>query len=247
LNKSEKELKLLNVTKDKFFSIIAHDLRNPFTALVSLSEILSEKVETMTPERRKEVIDQISYAASNTYRLLGNLLEWSRSQQEGVKFTPEIIPLGPLTEEIVSLQLSLATQKELNVAIDVDPNVEIETDKHMISFVIRNLLGNAMKFTPKGGNITLEAKSGKTEVIYKVIDTGVGISRANIEKLFDLNNHFTSEGTNKEKGIGLGLVLCKEFVDRMGGMIRVESVPGSGSTFSFQIPKKPKPVKLKSK
>ncbi|PLX22516.1 MAG: hypothetical protein C0599_06165, partial [Salinivirgaceae bacterium] len=191
LNKSEKELKLLNVTKDKFFSIIAHDLRNPFTALVSLSEVLSNKVDTMTSERRKEVIDQITYAATNTYRLLGNLLEWSRSQQEGIKFVPEIIPLKPLTEEIVSLQLNLAQQKELNIAIEIEPNSDVETDRHMISFVIRNLLGNAIKFTPKGGNISISTQIGKSEVIYKVTDTGVGISRSNIEKLFDLNSHYT--------------------------------------------------------
>ncbi len=236
LQESQKELKQLNATKDKFFSIIAHDLKNPFTALVSLTEILSAKSEDLKPERRKEIIDQISNASRSTYRLLDNLLEWSRTQQGKILYKPEAVNLFDVTREVVDLQLNTLEQKRQNINLQVDTDLVIKADNHMLSFVIRNLIGNAIKFTPLGGEISVTAKKGSREAIVKVSDTGVGMTRTVIDKLFDLNTHYTTEGTNKEKGVGLGLILCKEFVEQMDGGIFVESTPGNGSTFAFSLP-----------
>ncbi len=237
LQKSQKELKQLNATKDKFFSIIAHDLRSPFTALVSLSEILYDKDESLEPERRKELLGQITAASRSTFRLLENLLEWSRSQQGKIEFEPKQLDFKEVLEEVLALQMNNINQKQINVHLDLNADLKIYADQHMLSFVLRNILGNAIKFTPFGGEIKIAAKEGSRDTIVKITDTGVGMTKQIVDKLFDMNVHHTTEGTNKEQGVGLGLILCKEFIDTMNGAIHVESTPGTGSTFTFSIPK----------
>ncbi|WP_462280575.1 ATP-binding protein [Salinivirga cyanobacteriivorans] len=237
LQKSQKELRQLNATKDKFFSIIAHDLRSPFTALVSLSEVLYDKDDEMEPGRRREIIGQISSASRSTFRLLENLLEWSRTQQGKIEFQPQKLLLKEVLDEVLALQMNNINQKQINFHIELNPDLHIYADRHMLSFILRNLLGNAIKFTPFGGEISFSAKDGSRDTIVKISDTGVGMTKQVVDKLFDINVHHTTEGTNKEKGVGLGLILCKEFIDKMNGAIHIESTPGSGSAFTFSIPK----------
>ncbi|MFO7863086.1 MAG: tetratricopeptide repeat protein [Salinivirgaceae bacterium] len=236
LQKSQKALRQLNATKDKFFSIIAHDLKNPFTALVSLTDILHEKFQVMEEHRKSEILNQIHIAAKNTFRLLENLLEWSKSQQGGVVYTPVDVDVATEINHAVDLYVNALQQKDIDVKIDISQYLEVTTDRQMLSFVLRNLIGNAVKFTPYSGKIKIQMEKRKNDVLVSVKDTGVGMTRNVIEHLFDLNVHYTTEGTNKERGAGLGLILCKDFVTKMGGDIMVESTPGEGSVFSFTLP-----------
>lgn len=238
LKKSQKELTRLNATKDKFFSIIAHDLKNPFTALVSLTELLYDKKETMGADRKSELLFQINRAAKNTYQLLDNLLEWSRSQQGKLQFKPEYIDLYELIGDVVELQMANANQKDIAMSVQIDQHFDVFADRHMLSFVLRNIIGNAIKFTPNSGQIDIEARRTQTSVIIQIVDTGVGMSKSVVEQLFDLNRHYTTEGTNKEKGAGLGLILSKEFIEQHKGMLNVESTPGEGSKFIMSLPLK---------
>ncbi|MDA3868054.1 MAG: tetratricopeptide repeat protein [Salinivirgaceae bacterium] len=236
LQQSQKSLRQLNATKDKFFSIIAHDLKNPFTALVSLADILHEKFQVMEEHRKSEILNQIHIAAKNTFRLLENLLEWSKAQQGGVVYTPVEVDVATEINHAVDLYVNALHQKDIDVKIDISQYLEVTTDKHMLSFVLRNLIGNAVKFTPFSGKIIIRMEKRKNDLLVSVKDTGVGMTRSVMERLFDLNVHYTTEGTNKERGAGLGLILCKDFVTKMGGDIMVESTPGEGSAFSFTLP-----------
>lgn len=238
LKQSEKELTRLNATKDKFFSIIAHDLKNPFTALVSLTDILYQKMDTMDSTRKNELLSQINRAAKNTYLLLENLLEWSRAQQGQLQFNAENIDLYHLVDEIVNLQLAAANQKDISLDVQIGQHFDVFADKYMLSFILRNIIGNAIKFTPNSGHVVISAHSNQKNVILQITDTGLGMNKRVVEQLFDLNHHYTTEGTNKEKGAGLGLILVKEFVNRHQGLISVQSAPGQGSTFKILLPLK---------
>lgn len=236
LKQSQKELTKLNATKDKFFSIVAHDLKNPFTALLSLTEVLYQKHETMDLTRRNEILNQINIAAKNTYQLLENLLEWSRSQQGKIMFSPIPIDLYVLIENVVELHSAALEQKDITIQIEMDRHFDVLADKHMLSFIIRNLVSNAIKFTPHSGQIWVKARRVERNVVINVADTGVGMVRSVVEQLFDLNRHYTTVGTNKEKGAGLGLILTKEFVKQHDGNISVKSTPGQGSVFEIYLP-----------
>mgnify|MGYP002639996574 CR=1 FL=1 len=233
---SEKQLKELNATKDKLFSIIAHDLRSPFNNIIGFSELLFENVnniDSLESERYSEIINS---TAKKTLILLDNLLNWAKSQTGELSYKPEKIILSEIILEIIGLKKSLAIAK--NISFHYTPTNEIElcTDENILKTILRNLISNAVKFTNLGGHIKIFATTNQHQVEISISDNGVGIKDETIHKLFDLSTNVTSTGTANEKGSGLGLVLCKEFVEKLGGKIWVESEEGKGSDFKFTLP-----------
>lgn len=237
VNNYSKELEKLNATKDKFFSIIAHDLRNPFESILLLTNNLLNKITTYSDDEIAEKIKAITAATENGSKLLENLLTWSRSQTGHITFNPEEISLGEIIQKNIDLVRPQADVKNINIIFIQEGDITVKTDKAMFLQILRNLLTNAMKFTADPGTITITTlqRAGMAEI--SVSDTGLGISESDKKRLFRIDGNITSrKGTQNEVGSGLGLILCKEFVDKLGGSISVESQPGKGSTFTFEIP-----------
>lgn len=236
LKKSEAQLIELNATKDKFFNIIAHDLKNPFTSLLGSSELLFQNINQMDNEAIKELALILNDSAKSGYAILQNLLDWSRSQTGLLKVNPEIINLKNLIDEnILNLEL-FSNNKEIEMFSEVNEDKVIFADKNMINTVLRNLLSNAVKFTNRGGKVIVSTITNSDKVIISVKDTGIGISKENIINLFRIDTEHSFRGTENEQGTGLGLKLCKEFVEKLGGKIWVESIENQGSEFKFSIP-----------
>ncbi len=236
LKKSELRLKELNATKDKFFSIIAHDLKNPFTCLLGSTELLSEKIGTMDNEQIMELVQILNDSAKSGYDILQNLLDWSRSQTGMITFNPGMINLKELIDENISDLKLCSSRKEINLFSDVKADMPVFSDKNMIDTVLRNLISNAIKFTHKSGTIKISGVNEGDEVVVKVSDSGIGIPEKNIRDLFRIDTKYSRPGTGMEQGTGLGLKICKEFVEMQGGELRVESVVNEGSDFIFTIP-----------
>jgi signal transduction histidine kinase len=236
LKESELTLKELNATKDKFFSIIGHDLRNPLNALLGFSELISGSSRDYTLEEIRKYNKIINDSARNIHQLIENLLEWSRSQSGNIDFLPKHHNLLPITndiQEIFSIQLK---KKNITIHNYIPADLIVFADKNLLSTILRNLITNAIKFTPSGGYISLSAERVDGKVTISVSDTGIGMTRDQLNNLFRLDNHLTKIGTSQETGTGLGLILCKEFVDIHKGFIQVESEPDKGSTFKFSLP-----------
>lgn len=234
---SEQKLRYANETKDMFFSIIAHDLRNPFVTLINNAELLDRFYEKMSDDERKKAIHNLKIASKNTYHLLDNLLIWSRSQMGTIEFAPYEFNLKSLLLEIKLLSQPQATAKNIELKIDVPDELNVFADENMLGTVYRNLVTNAIKFTPRGGEVLLGTKSSKkSEVCLFVRDTGIGIDEDNLPKLFSLDKKISRPGTEGELSTGLGLIICKEFINRHGGEIWVESTVGKGTTFFFTLP-----------
>lgn len=231
------ELKEANASKDKFFSIVAHDLKNPFNSLLVLSKLLLDDYDTFTHEERKQFIQQIKSSAENTYSLLQNLLAWASTQSGKAVIIKETIDIAKLSQEAIILLKPIAKNKKISIESLVNSNTTAYADKNMISTVLLNLVSNAVKFTPHKGKIEVRAIEKNNHVEVEIADTGIGISDANMQKLFKPDVKFHTVGTDKEKGTGLGLLLCKEFVEKNDGAIWVESAEGQGSRFHFSLPK----------
>jgi signal transduction histidine kinase len=236
LNATNEELQKLNAQKDKFFSIVAHDLKGPFSNILGLSEILCEKMQESDYGEIEMISGLILNSSKKAMNLLVNLLEWSRSQSGRIEFNPEFIQLFNLINESIELFTEAAKQKSITIHTNLTANALVHVDKAMISAVLRNLISNALKFTHLGGKIFISAEVSKNELKVTIKDKGVGIAKDDIKKLFRIEESFTSSGTQNEKGTGLGLILCKEFIEKHGGKIWVESEEGQGSTFYFIIP-----------
>ena len=236
IKENEVRLKELIATKDKFFNIIAHDLKNPFTSLLGASELLYDNITQMTSENVKKLALILNDSAKSGYSILQNLLDWSRSQTGQLKFNPENINLKTIIDEnIDNLQLQV-NNKEINLKSDQTEDLFITADKNMINTVLRNLLSNAVKYTFKNGIIRVVVAQDDRKITLTVKDTGIGISKEKADSLFKLENSLSLPGTAKEQGTGLGLRLCKEFTEKMGGRIWAESKVGEGSEFKFTIP-----------
>ncbi len=235
LKKNSKALKDLNATKDKFFAIIAHDLKNPFTNLIGASEFISSGMANDT-ETILRLGKMINSSAHKGFELLQNLLDWSRSQTGTISFEPKSYKLNRIVSECWENVKPSACAKTQNVQINIPDEIMVYGDNNMLKTVIRNLMQNAVKFTQTDGEINISAKKGKKAVTVSVEDNGVGLSAENIRKLFRIDVKFSKPGTNKETGTGLGLLLCKEFIEKHGGRIWVSSKEGKGSKFSFSIP-----------
>lgn len=234
LKLSKEVLKELNLTKDKFFSIIAHDLRSPFQGLLGISSILVDE-DNLTLEERINYEKKLYEGIKNQYGLLDALLTWNRLQRGVIEFNPGENNLLADTEEAFGPLLSTANKKNQKLQCLIPPEINAKYDKNMIAAVIRNLISNAIKFTDENGNITISAKVNNSEIIVTVSDTGVGMSEEDIQKLFRIDTHFSRHGTNDEGGSGLGLILCKEFIDKHNSKIWVDSELGKGTNFHFSI------------
>ncbi len=246
IRKSQKELQLLNAQKDKFFSIISHDLKGPIGNFLQFAELLKNHKELLTSESAEALIDHSYNLASNTYKLLENLLIWSKSQLGGININQQMIPLFPLINETIKLLKDGAENKNITLVNKIEKSTLIFADKDTILTVIRNLFSNAIKFTPKGGTITCRAtkckknKEGDGYLSVSIEDTGVGIPEDKINNLFTFGREFTTFGTDNEKGSGLGLILCKDLVELNGGKIWATSKKDIGSTFTFSVRCTPK-------
>jgi signal transduction histidine kinase len=230
------ELHELNASKDKFFSIIAHDLKNPFNSIIGFSELQKEEIKSGDFVRIAEYAGRINISAVQTLRLLENLLEWANSQTGKILFNPAQIKLNEILNEEFSTLNDLAARKNIELNSYIPDNQTIIADKNMIKTILRNLITNAIKFTHKNGKVEVRAIIDNENVEISVSDNGIGMKEETIAKLFRIDANLTTRGTENEKGTGLGLFLCKEFVEKHGGKIWVESVPGKGSIFKFNLP-----------
>jgi len=234
--KIQDQLKDLYATRDKFFSIISHDLRSPFNAILGFSDILTEEWDELSEAERKNFLQNIRNTAHNTFDLLERLLEWTRIQTGKMKFSPILLGLCNLVQENFNLLAPAAARKFIRLVQEVPDERFVWADKDAILLVLRNLISNAIKFTRHGGVITVSAAPMNNLAVITVSDTGVGISAENIKKLFRFEEQLKTEGTDREKGSGLGLVLCREIIEKSGGRIWAESNEGEGSRFSFTLP-----------
>lgn len=237
---SEKQLLELNQTKDKFFSIIAHDLRNPMSVLMSSTDFLSKSVDLMTQSEIIDLISDLNKTSKSLYDLLENLLTWARSQSGKIDYNPEEFDLSELATAVVYTLGINAENKNIELKSDISQFTFVKADYNMISTVLRNLVSNAIKFTSEFGKIHISAKvkneENKKMTEISISDSGIGISQKDLQKLFKLDTAHTTIGTGQEKGTGLGLILCKEFVEKHGGSIKAESQEGKGTVFIFSLP-----------
>jgi PAS domain S-box-containing protein len=237
LRKFAEEQAELNATKDKFYSIIAHDLKSPFQTILGYSEMLDKNIEELEIPRISEYARNIYESANETFNLLDDLLKWTGSQTGRINALPEIIYVKELIDSTTKIFRENADSKKISLTSKVTGDLFVSADRNMITTILRNLLSNAIKFTRAEGEINLTAEEYNGNILISVIDSGIGIPEENIPKLFRVEKAFSTAGTEKEKGTGLGLVICKEFVEKNNGTLSVESTPGKGSKFIVSLPK----------
>jgi len=237
LRAAQQDLREANATKDKFFSIIAHDLKNPFNALVGITKILLTEYDRFDAEKKKELIQMLHDSSQQGYKLLENLLSWSRIQTGKMTWHPESIDLFTYTFESITLLKTAAENKSLSLVSEIEKDTMLYADANMVTMVMRNLVSNAVKFTPEKGEVRISSQTVGDDEQVTISDNGIGIKTEDIAKLFRIDVHHSTSGTSDEPGTGLGLVLCKEFVEKNGGKIWIESEFGKGSRFIFTIPK----------
>jgi signal transduction histidine kinase len=238
LEKQSEELIKLNATKDKFLSIIAHDLKNPFNAIIGFSDLMIQNFNDLDDDTLLQGLSTIETASKHAYKLLENLLVWSQNQTGRTSFHPEILNLHTLVSDSFKMIEGSAKIKDISLVIKVNKSVEIFADKDMINSLLRNLMANAIKFSQKGSKVKVSAIELEHEIQVSVKDDGVGIPLEIQSGIFRIDKHTITSGTDNEQGTGLGLILCKDFVTRHKGSIWVESTPGKGSAFFFSLPAK---------
>ena len=237
IEKDARELKKLNDEKNKFFSIIAHDLRGPFGGLMGITDILYAQLDQTPDEQIHELIQLLQQSSNQVFNLLNNLLEWSRLQMDAVVFDPVSFNLKPAICDSIKLLQERAQNKAIVIENKTNESIEILADINMFNTVIRNLISNAIKFTPRNGLITVGSATADDKMIEVfVIDSGIGMSDGLMKKLFSLDQKVSRPGTENEASNGLGLILCKDLVEKHGGKIWVESEEGKGTTFRFTFP-----------
>jgi len=236
LNNINAELLEINASKDKFFSIISHDLRSPLSGLMGILDILSTSYDTLSEDEKLEIINEAANTSRGTYTLVQNLLEWSRIQTGKMSIEPEEIRLLPLIHNLEKLYSQNLKNKKIIFVINVHPGTAAFADLKMTETVLRNLISNAIKFTRTGGTIAVMAESRDGSVIIKIVDNGVGIDEKRLDNLFKMDVGYSTKGTEKESGTGLGLIICKDFVERQKGKIWVESKKDKGTTFYISLP-----------
>ncbi len=231
------ELKNLNISKDKFFSIIAHDLRSPFNGLLGFSTVLLEELHELTPAEIKEYAGYIHTSAKTVYNLVDNLLQWSRIQTGRIEYQPIKIDLYEEVFKSLEVFNSNAITKRIKLINEIDLNTYVYADQNMLRSILQNLISNGIKFTKFGGSVKISSKEKDKFVQIEITDTGIGIEMKNIAKLFRIDSQFSNLGTSNEEGTGLGLILTKELVEKNKGQIWVKSTPKKGTTFFFTLPK----------
>lgn len=239
LYQQSKELLELNATKDKFFSVIAHDLRGPLGGLMGLAEMMDDDSFKFTPEEEKDLRQTLSLSARNTFNLLENLLEWSQMQRGHTPFKPQILPLKEAVGECVEQLSESIRKKSVSVNIDIVDTQKVYADKNMLQSVIRNIVSNSVKFSSRGGVIKISVEStNRNEIIMLISDDGVGMNAKLLQNLFNLNANVNRSGTEGEPSTGLGLIICKDFIEKHGGRIWADSTEQCGCVFRFTLPNK---------
>ena len=237
IENSQIELRELNASKDKFFSIIAHDLKGPLSGTTALLDLVLKDLDNLSVDEFKEYFILVHEYITGTYKLLENLLSWARLQRGNMPNNPDLFSMHFAIDNSVELLKGNATQKEITLNVEIPEDLMCYADSNMVFTIVRNLLSNAIKFTPIGGTIKIFAHLlDDARIICGVQDNGVGMSIEVQEKLFNVGTHYTTLGTKNEKGTGLGLILCKELVEKSGGQIWVESEEGVGTSFNFTLP-----------
>ena len=236
LKESEAKLRQLNADKDLFISILSHDLRSPFNNLLGFSELLAEEIHKLDINEINSIAKDINKSARQTFNLLDDILTWARTQQGKVPFKPQTLNFTDFCKGILEIMNPNAIAKNITINCSSDQHLNLIADNDMLKTILRNLISNAIKFTDNGGTINLKAEKNAENVTISVSDNGIGIPPENVVKLFNMSEVFSTKGTAKEGGTGLGLLLCKEFVEKHGGKIWVESVFGQGSEFTFTLP-----------
>jgi len=236
LQESEEQLRELNATKDKFFSIIAHDLKSPFNGILGFSNILADQIKQKDYQNIEEYAEIIQYSSQKAIDLLMNLVDWSRSQSGRMDFNPHVTDVSALIHEVFDLLKISALHKSILLTKKIEPSIMASVDKEMISSALRNLITNAIKFTNPGGTVEIKAEKIGQELKITVDDNGIGMDENELAKLFRIDQSYSRPGTQNEQGTGLGLILCKEFIGIHKGSIWAESEAGQGSRFCFTIP-----------
>ena len=237
IRKSEESLKETNKTKDKLFSIISHDLRNPFQSILGMSGMLDERYDSMTEETIKAFIQEINKSSKRAYFLLDNLLNWAREQRGRIVIHKDKLRANDLVSKSISPLSILAKRKNISLVKNVPEELELFADENTIQTTITNLVSNAIKFTPKDGTIQVEAYETYENVEIKIKDSGIGMSSEKVNSILTSNEYTSTTGTDNESGTGLGLQLCKEFVKKNDGSLSIQSEIGKGSTFCITLPK----------
>ncbi|UAM99432.1 PAS domain-containing sensor histidine kinase [Polaribacter litorisediminis] len=236
LSKSLQDLKELNATKDKLFSIISHDLRSPFSSIIGLSSLLTESAENLNSEESKGILEMINTSSKSALNLLDTLLEWAKTQRGQIHFNPVQLNLEPIITDVFDTLKTTSKIKEISLNFPQSNEIDLIADANMLKTVLYNLISNAIKFSYKKSKIDIYAKHKGNNIEISVVDHGVGIEKEIIDKLFSINNNITTRGTLNEKGSGLGLLICKEFIQKHDGQIWIESEVGKGSAFKFTVP-----------
>ena len=236
LELSEQIQKELNAEKDKFFSIIAHDLKSPFAGIMGYSTLLLDDFDLLSKEEMREFITSLDKLSKNTFKLIENLLEWARLQTGKMKYNPIKIQLYESVLYATSLVSANAEKKSIKIKNEINEDPVVKADERMLNSILQNLLSNAIKFTPRGGTITISSAAVNIFHEITISDTGVGMSPEVLERIFRIDTNYTTLGTEQEKGTGLGVILCKEMIERQGGALKVESELGVGTKFKFILP-----------
>lgn len=235
LEKKKDELEISDATKNKFFRIIAHDLRNPISTMVNTTSYILADIEEFDKDRTKRIVGELNRVSITTYNFLENLLDWATSQMGDLRFKPRSLNLLFIVNENIELVRGKIDSKMIRLTVNISESIVVYADENMLNTVIRNIIANAVKFTHDDGTINISAETDEEYCYLKIADNGVGISPKNITKLFKIDEDVVTIGTHNEKGSGLGLILSKEFVERNGGSISVESEVGKGSTFTISL------------
>ncbi len=236
LNEANLELNRLNADKDRFMQILGHDLRSPFTTLLGFSGILLENLRVYDIDQIEDLLKIIQKTSQQTFNLLEDLLLWSKSQAGKLPFNPQNVEFKIICSEVIESLTDNARAKNIKIDFIEQEEITVSADLNMLKTILRNLLSNAIKFTDQNGQVSIMAEKSEPYITVTISDNGVGIEEEDIAKLWDPSKNFTTKGTANEEGTGLGLALCKEFVEKHGGRIWVESIPGKGSDFKFTIP-----------
>ena len=235
LKRSREALTNANAAKDRLMAIIGHDLRGPLGSLMQALDMLIKFDDQLDKQKRLDMMAELHNSSKRIFNLLENTLCWARSQRGDILYQPANLEIKTIIDDNIRLLGDLAEDKAIRLNCDVHEALSVYADKNMLTIVLRNLISNALKFTPEAGKVKVTAVVKQEFVEIAVVDNGVGISSENRAKLFDLENHFTTFGTMNERGSGLGLLLCKEFVEKNGGNIRMENVKKGGSAFKFTV------------
>lgn len=237
LAEAEFQVEKMTANKNRYFSILSHDIKSPFNSLIGFADILVEDFDDLSKEEIKKYADILSASAHNLYNLIDNIVLWSKLQRSTLEFVPEVLTLKSEVIYIIDLMSINAAKKNISLVYKVSGDIKILADKNMLHSTLQNMVSNAIKFTPAGGRVVIEASDKKSFTQIIIADTGVGIKKENLEKLFKVESAFATKGTENEQGTGLGLILVKEMVEKHGGKINVSSVEGKGSAFFIEYPK----------